>query len=90
MLPGPRGGLLDVVGALAGAGREAVVQRVAQRAHGVRPGPAGEAGGGRRLVGLAHVLPAAAAAALPRVSAVVELVQGLQGEVQGPGLSPGT
>lgn len=56
--PAPRLFALHVIGALTGAGGEAVVQGVAQGAHWVRPRPAGEAGGGRRLVRLAAVLRA--------------------------------
>lgn len=57
--------LLHVVGALAGAGGEAVVQRVAEGAHGIGPRPAGETGGG----GLVH--PAAVFPALPRIRVAV-------------------
>lgn len=86
---------LHVVGALAGAGGEAVVQRVTQGANRIRPRLTGEAGGGR-LVLLAAVRLAfpripvgvASPAALVRVeaaaarAAVIQLVQGLQGEVK--------
>lgn len=85
---------LYVIWALTGAGGEAVVQRVTEGAHGIRPRLAREAGGG----GLVHL--AAVLAALPRVcvavtsaavrvqaaaagAAVIQLVQGLQGEVEG-------
>lgn len=48
----------DFVGSLAGAGREAVVQRVTKGAHGIHPGPARETGGGRGLVSFEAALPA--------------------------------
>lgn len=77
---------LYVIWALTGAGGEAVVQRVTEGAHRIRPRLAREAGGG----GLVHL--AAVLAALPRVcvavtsaaagAAVIQLVQGLQGEVE--------
>lgn len=75
---------LHVVGALTGAGREAVVQRVAEGAHRVESRPVGEAGGGGGLVRLAAVLPTLPRAATTAAAgaAVVQLVQGLQGEVQ--------
>lgn len=57
--------LLHIIGALAGAGGEAVVQRVAQGAHRIRPGLSGEAGGG----GLVHL--AAVLRALPHISVAV-------------------
>jgi len=92
--PAPFPPPLHFVGALAGAGGEAVVQRVAEGAHGVGP-PAG--GGG--LVRPAAVLLAPARLGVPvatatardgvRVqaaaarAAVVQPVQGLRGEVQG-------
>lgn len=79
---------LHIVRALTGAGGEAVVQRIAEGAHGIRSGPAREAGGGG-LVGFAAALPAlplvgVAAAACVRIqaagAAVIQLIQGLQGE----------
>lgn len=75
---------LHVVGALTGAGGEAVVQRVAEGAHRVESRPVGEAGGGGGLVRLAAVLPTLPRAATTAAAgaAVVQLVQGLQGEVE--------
>lgn len=88
---------LHIVGALTGAGGEAVVQRIAEGAHGICPGLAWEAGGGG-LVPLAAVLPAlprigvAVASAAPQArvriqaavagAAVIQLVQGLQREIE--------
>lgn len=56
---------LHIVRAVTGAGREAVVQRVAQGAHRICPRFAGETGGGR-LIHLAAVLHA-----LPRIGVAV-------------------
>lgn len=47
----------DVIGALTGAGGETVIERVTERARGIRPGPAYEAGGGGGLVHLTAIAP---------------------------------